>query len=145
MQKQWETQKDATEKLKASLHAAKARVNEARTQYTLLLAQYKAAAAKKKLQDTLTAQGQDSPLQLMDRLGDKIRRIEAETEAAAELSGGPAGIDLEARFAEIERRKRGDQALDQLKQKLAAGQALPGPDSAQPADRIEALKAKLKT
>jgi phage shock protein A len=143
LQKAWETQKDATEKLKASLQAQKLKVSEARTKYTLLLAQYKSAATKQKIQQSLASNGGgDSPMAAIEKLSDKIRRIEAETEVAAELGeDSPAG-DLEARFMALERRKKGDDALQLLKAKIGERKQLAGPSDR--IDRIEALKAKLE-
>lgn len=141
LQKGWDTQKAATEKLKASLQAAKLRVSEAKTKYTLLLAQYKSAATKKKLHESLSTVSDDSPMQLMERLSDKIRTIEAETEANLELGDGSVGSDLEAKFIELERRRKGDQALDLLKAKIAAGAPLGL--AAAGSSRVDELKAKL--
>jgi phage shock protein A len=140
--KRWDAQKEATEKLKISLQAAKQRVSDAKTKYTLLVAQYKAAATKKKLQETLSSSSAESPTAVIERLTDKIRRIEAETEADLEVSGEIAG-DLEAKFIALEQRKKGDQALDALKAQLAERRALPPGSETNPADRISELKAKL--
>jgi len=140
LQKGWEAQKAATEKLKASLQAAKQRVSEAKTKYTLLLAQYKSATTKKKIQETLTLGTDDSPMKLMDRLSDKIRTIEAESEANLELSGDTTGTDLDAKFVELERKKKGDQALESLKAKLGERKQL---GAASTTSRLDELKAKL--
>jgi phage shock protein A len=124
-QKGWKAQKEATEQLKTSLQATKQKVAEAKRKYTLLLAQYKSAETKKKVNETLSARCDDSPMVLMERLTDKIRKIEAEAEAALDLSGEPSDSELEARFAEMERKKKGDQALDLLKAKLAQKASAP--------------------
>jgi phage shock protein A len=118
-QKGWKAQKEATEQLKTSLQAMKQTVAEAKRKYTLLLARYKAAETKKKIHDTLSACCAESPMVLMERLTDKIHKVEAEAEAALDLSGEPGDTELEVRFAEMERKKKGDQALDLLKAKLA--------------------------
>ena len=141
LQRGWEAQREATEKLKASLQAARLRVAEAKTKYTLLLAQYKSAATKKKLHESLSAASDDSPMQLMERLSEKIRAIEAETEADLELGGANIGADLEATFVELERKKKGHQALEQLKAELADRQRLSPTVGA--GNRIDELKAKL--
>jgi phage shock protein A len=142
LHQRWEAQKTATNQLKASLQTAKQRVGEAKRKYTLLVAQYKSAETKKKLQESLNNTRGDSPLALMDKLSDRIHQIEAEAEASLELSQETSDQGLEDKFVEIERRQRGDQALEALKAKLAQQRSLPPP--AQPAlDPIAELKAKL--
>jgi len=142
LQKTWEAQKDATDKLKASLHAQKLKVSEAKTKYTLLLAQYKSASTKKKIQESLSVSRSDSPMVMIERLSDKIRKIEAETEVNVELGGDGVGEDLELKFIALERRKKGDEALALLKARLAERKQLPGPSVG--IERIEELKAKLE-
>lgn len=116
----WEVQKEATQKLKQSLSLAKGRVEEAKRKYTLLVAKYKTAETTQKLSQQLSSQADDSAAQMMERLNDRILRIESETEANMELVGDSDTTDLEARFAKLEKKSRGDQALAQLKEKLAA-------------------------
>ncbi len=140
LQRGWEAQKAATEKLKASLQAARARVADAKTKYTLLVAQYRSASTKKKIHDSLSVANVDSPMQMMERLSDRIRRLEAEAEVDLEL-GVPPGDELEAAFVALERKTKGDEALQLLKQKLAERRQLP--DRSGATERIEALKAKL--
>ncbi len=119
VQKAWESQRAATEKLKASLQTSKERIADAKRKYTLMVAQYKSAETNKKVQDSLSEHARNSPAAMMERLNDKIRTIEAETEAALELTGDAGGAELEAKFADLERGKRGEQALESLKAKLA--------------------------
>lgn len=119
----WEAQKEATQKLKQSLSQAKGRVEEAKRKYTLLVARYKTAETTQKLSQKLSAD--DSAAQMMERLNDRILKIESETEASMELVGDNDTADLEARFAKLEKKSRGDQALAQLKEKLAATDTAP--------------------
>ncbi len=142
LQKSWEAQKSATEKLKASLQAQKLKVAEAKTKFTLLVAQYRSAATRKKIQETLSVAHEGSPMVMIERLSDKIRKIEAETEVNEELGGEGLGEDLEAKFMALERRKKGDEALALLKAKLAEPRRLAGPSAG--IERIEELKAKLE-
>ena len=125
LQKAWKGQQAATEKLKASLQTTKQRISEAKRKYTLLLAQYKSAETTKKVHDTLATGATESPMVLMERLSEKIRKIEAETEAAMEISGESGDLDLERKFAQLEKAKRGSVALDALKAKLAEKSAHP--------------------
>jgi phage shock protein A len=140
LQKGWEAQKNATETLKASLHSTQTRVAEAKTKYNLLLAQYRSATAKKKVSESMSVKTDDSPMMLMDRLSDRIRQIEAETEVNLELSG-VAATDLETKFVELERAEKGEAALQLLKARLTEQRRLA--DQSGSASRIEELKAKL--
>lgn len=135
----WEAQHAEAARLKADLEAAKKRVDEAKASFSLIVARHKSAVARKNIADRTSAGGEDSAARLMERLNEKILRIEAETEAQLELTGEGLGDDLEARFVELDRRRRGDRALEELKASLAAGSTaeLPAPS------RVDELKAKL--
>ncbi len=99
----WRAQKDATAKLKDSLKLAKTRMDEARRKYTLLLAQYKSAETKRKIQSSLNQANAESPLQLMAQLEERIQSVEAEAEAELALSSDSVDADIEAQFAQIDR------------------------------------------
>jgi len=114
----WKSQKDAAERLKSNLGQAKTRIEEAKRQYTLLLARYRAAQTQQKLTETLAPVNDDSPMQFIENLNDKILRIEAETEANMELIGDGIASDLEEKFTQLENTQRGEQALTALKAKL---------------------------
>jgi phage shock protein A len=143
----WRAQKEATERLKESLKLARTRMDEARRKYTLLLAQYKSAETRKKIQTSLSQTSSDSPLQLMEQLEGRIRQVEAEAEAELVLSAENPDPQLEARFAELDHRRRGDEALARLKAKLAEGRSLgPGSGTGEApgsGDRVESLKKTL--
>ena len=138
----WKAQKEATTHLKDSLKLAKSRMEEARRKYNLLLAQYKSAQTKKKIQGSLDAGLSDSPLQLMEQLEDRIRNVEAEAEAQLALSAESTDVDVEARFQQIDARRRGDVALDRLKAKVAERKQLDSGESAA-GDRVSDLKRTL--
>jgi len=132
IQKSWEVQKEATMKLRTALTRAKGQVEEAKRKYTLLVAKYKTAETNKKLTQTLTSSSDNSAQQMMDRLNDRIVMIESENEANQDLMGDSNNAELEARFVQLERKSRGDDALTQLKQKLAAKE-VSSADSVSPA------------
>ena len=138
----WKAQIEATAQLKESLKVAKTRMEEARRKYTLLLAQYKSAETKKKIQSTLNQTSDDSPFQLMAQLEEKIRNVEAEAEAELVLAGDAVDTDIEAQFAQIDRRRKGDAALAELKAKLEERKELSEGAEAAPG-RIEDLKKTL--
>jgi phage shock protein A len=83
-----EAQHHATERLKASLQATRRRVGDAQRQYTLLLAQYRAADAARRVQKSLGGAGSSSAA-LVERLSEKISRLEAEAEAYLEVGSAP--------------------------------------------------------
>ena len=123
LEKAWKGQHDATEKLKGQLQGTRERIDEAKRKYTLMVAQYKTAQTTKSVNESLSDPCANSATAMMERLDQKIRIIEAETEAASELSGATTDADLEAKFAAMERSKRGESALDALKAKLAVKSA----------------------
>lgn len=115
----WKCQHAATEKLKSQLYVSKERIEEARRKYTLMVAQYKTAQTAKRLNESLSDPSASSAIAMLERLDQKIRILEADTEATAELSDATTDGSLEASFAAIDRTRRGDAALDALKEKLA--------------------------
>ena len=120
----WKNQKEASERLKSNLGQAKTRVEEAKRQYTLLLARYRAAQTQKKLTETLSPVANESPMHFIENLNDKILKIEAETEANMELIGDGANSDVEQKFAQLEKAHQGDQALLALKAKLESAKQI---------------------
>jgi phage shock protein A len=137
----WEAQKTATVSLKESLKIAKTRMEEARRKYNLLLAQYKSVQTKQKIQKSLSASTTESPMQIMEALEEKIRVMEAETEAQLELEPGGASLDIEAQFVKIDRKRKGDEALAELRAKIEERKQIPA--DAQDADRVSELKKTL--
>ena len=136
LQEGWETQQQVSEKLKSSLKAAKRQVEETRRTSTLSVARYESAQARKNIADILTSQHGASPAELVEKLDDKIRLLEAETEVQTELGDGTSS--LESRFRELENRRRGDEGLTALKALLEENKKLPTSSS-----RIDELKARL--
>jgi phage shock protein A len=119
LQKRCAAQESETAKLKGALSVARQRVGELKRQHAVLVARYDSAQTQRKLQRSLSEGGEDSLLPLMRDLQERIDQLEAETQAELEISGESVPADLEARFAELERRDGGDEALAQLKAKLA--------------------------
>ena len=144
LQGDWETQRAAADRLKADLEAAKKRVSEAKSSFALVVARHKSALVKKSIADKTSAGADDSAAQLMERLNEKILRIEAETEAQLEMSGESLGDDLEGKFLELERKKKGDRALNELKASLAAEGSAAVDAGAGTRSRVDELKAKLR-
>lgn len=135
LQKEWEQQAATSRKLQGELKASMRKVEDAKRKYSLLLARQQSAKAQRKIAEITTDTGEQSPAQLMARLNERILRMEAETATHLDLSGEGLGEDLETKFHELERRRKGDRALEELKASLER-KKLGG-------DRVPQLKAKL--
>jgi phage shock protein A len=119
LQKRCAAQESETAKLKSALRASRHRVGDLKRQHAVLIARYESAQTQRKLQRSLSHDGEDSLLPLMSDLQERIDQLEAETQAELEVSGESVSADLETRFVELERRDNGDEALAELKAKLA--------------------------
>ena len=139
LQEGWEAQRGVSKELKSSLAAARRQVEDARRTYTLSLARYESAKARKKIADTLTSKDGDSANELVERLDDKIRQLDAETNVQLELGDGTGSSSLESRFLELETARKGDEALAALKAAIDERKSLPTPSS-----RIDELKTRLE-
>jgi phage shock protein A len=135
----WETQKRATARLRESLKLARSRMAEAGRRYNLLLAQYKSAQTKKRIQETLSDVSDDSPMAMMEALEDRIRRVEAEAEAQLALGTDVVEGDIEAQFQKLEQGRKGEDRLRRLRARLEDEGRL-GPGGS---ERIDALKRQL--
>lgn len=119
LQKTCAAQESETAKLKGTLQLARQRVAELKRQHAVLTARYDAAQTQRKLQRSLSQNGEASLLPLMRDLRERIDQLEAETQAELEISAEFVSADLEAKFAGLERRDDGEDALAELKAKLA--------------------------
>jgi phage shock protein A len=63
LQKTWQSQHAATQKLKASLQTTKEKINEAKRKYTLMVAEYRTVATAKKVHESLSPT--ESPMTMM--------------------------------------------------------------------------------
>lgn len=141
----WEQQKAAVEKLKASMHEIKQRVDKEKREYNLLLAKYNTAKSKKAISDTLTAVGSSNNRAapaLVEDLKNRIHQLEATAEAQLELANDRGGgSDLESEFAKLESKRNGDEALKALKAKMEDQQLI---GASANVDKVEELKRKLQ-
>lgn len=138
----WERQRAVSDQLRQNLRGAKGRVDQAIRDYKTQLARLQAAKASQQLVRTMTSTTAEAPMRLMDELGERILKIEAETEATLELNGqGQNQLALEQQFRDMERHNRTDDALSRLKASLNKNQLPPASDVT---TRVEELKQKLK-
>ena len=121
-QKQWEAQKTSVEHLKESLRELQKKIEEAQRKKNLLIARAKRAEAQQKIQDTIsTVSGNRSAFEAFDRMAAKVDQMEAMADASKELDNLNKEVNLERRFAELEKSdSSADALLLELKEKMKA-------------------------
>jgi len=118
-QKEFENQHASVEQLKDALRQLQAKIEEAGRKKNLLVARAKRAEAQKQIQQTMGQLGANSSFDTFDRMSQKVDQIEAEAEAAKELSSVTADQKLEDKFKELESSDAGaDKLLEDLKSKM---------------------------
>jgi phage shock protein A len=119
-QKEYESQHASVEQLKDALRQLQGKIEEAGRKKNLLIARAKRAEAQKQIQQTMGALGANSSFDTFDRMTQKVDQIEAEAEAAKELSSITADQKLEDKFKELESAEGGgaDKLLEDLKAKM---------------------------
>lgn len=133
-QKQFEGQREATEKLRASLRQLNDKIEEARRKKDLLVARQRRAEAQGQINQTLSGMGDTTAFDTFDRMAEKVDQMEAEAEAHEELAEDMTGMDLEHQFRDLESTAGADDALAALKARM--GQESKAPVSA-PAESTE--------
>jgi phage shock protein A len=140
-QKQWELQKNATDKLRGSLKLLNNKIEEAKRKKDLLIARKKRADAQKHIQETMTGISDTSVFDTFDRMAEKIEQEEAEAEAAAELAGFASGDHLADKFTSLEAGHGVDDALAALKASMGMQEETPAEDTAEELDFAELEEA----
>src|SRR3989338_4303281 len=82
----WRAQKQAVEQLKVALHKLSDKIADAKRQKNLLVARARRAEAQKTITNTMTGLSQNSALEPMSRMEEKINQMEAEADATTELA-----------------------------------------------------------
>lgn len=100
-QKEWESQKVATDNLKASLKGLSDKIEEAKRKKNLLIARAKRAEAQKSIHNTMAGLNDTSVFDTFNRIGDKVDSLEYEADAAVELDNLSQKDDLESQFDEL--------------------------------------------
>lgn len=132
---QWQKQKAAVDQLKLALRALNGKIEEAKRKKNLLIARKKRAEAQQKIQETMSGLRNASAFETFDRMAQKVDRMEAEAEAAAELNEEATGDVLAHKLAALEASHGADEDLLALKRKM--GLAPPAAPEPRPA-RVEA-------
>lgn len=115
---QWNKQKQATDQLKLALRALNNKIEEAKRKKNVLIARKRRAEAMKSIQETMSGLSDTSAFDTFDRMAQKIDQMEAEAEAAGELSEEFSGDVLRHKFAQLEATAGADADLLELKRKM---------------------------
>lgn len=116
-EEQWTAQKASVEQLKAALVQLNEKINDAKRKKNLLIARAKRAEAQKTINETMTGIGQTNAFDTIERMEEKIARMEAESEAAVELANEAVTDQLEKQFESLQITETSD-ALAALKAKM---------------------------
>jgi phage shock protein A len=124
----WETHRQETEKLKASLRDLNDKIEEAKRKKNLLLARQRRAEAQKRIANTMSSLSEKSAFEAFARMEERIEQNERQIKASAEIDEEFQGDRLAKDFKQLERTAgtmSADMQLLALKQKmgmLPAGQ-----------------------
>ena len=129
---QWQKQKTAVEQLKTALRLLKNKIEEAKRKKNVLLARKKRAEAQKAIQETMSGLNNASAFDTFERMSTKIDQMEAEAEAATELSEEYSGDTLAHKFGRLEATSGADDDLLALKRKMGVVAPEPAPAEAAP-------------
>jgi len=116
--KQWDAQSASTENLKNALRALSQKIEEAGRKKNLLIARQKRAEAQKHIHEVMTGLSDTSAFESFDRMASKVERIEAQADAAVEISQELSGDTMEERFRALESSTDVEQELHALKAKV---------------------------
>jgi phage shock protein A len=116
--KQWDAQQASTENLKNALRALSQKIEEAGRKKNLLVARQKRAEAQKHIHEVMTGLTDTSAFESFDRMTAKVEQIEAQADAAVELSQELSGGTMEQRFRALESSTDVEQELHALKAKV---------------------------
>jgi phage shock protein A len=116
--KQWDAQQASTENLKNALRALSQKIEEAGRKKNLLVARQKRAEAQKHIHEVMTGLTDTSAFESFDRMTAKVEQIEAQADAAVELSQELSGDTMEQSFRALESSTDVEQELHALKAKV---------------------------
>jgi phage shock protein A len=117
---QWEAQKASVEKLKDSLRMLNKKIEEAKRKKNLLIAKAKRADAQKKIHNAMAEVNDTSAFETWGRMSEKVDQMQAEAEAAEEMSEEVTGDQLEKKFDKLGAASgvSVDNALEELKARM---------------------------
>lgn len=133
---QWQKQKQAVDQLKTALRVLNGKIEEAKRKKNVLIARKKRAEAQKAIQETMSGLTNASAFETFDRMSQKIDQIEAEAEAAGEITEQYTGDTLAQRFGQLEATAGADEELLALKRKMGVLPPEPPPAATPPQVRV---------
>jgi phage shock protein A len=116
--KQWDAQSASTENLKNALRALSQKIEEAGRKKNLLVARQKRAEAQKHVHEVMTGLTDTSAFESFDRMASRVEQIEAQADAAVEISQDLSGDAMEQRFRALESSTDVEQELHTLKARV---------------------------
>jgi phage shock protein A len=116
--KQWDAQSASTENLKNALRALSQKIEEAGRKKNLLVARQKRAEAQKHVHEVMTGLTDTSAFESFERMASRVEQIEAQADAAVEISQDLSGDAMEQRFRALESSTDVEQELHVLKAKV---------------------------
>ena len=128
LKEQWQKQKNAVDQLKTALRLLNDKIEEAKRKKNVLIARKKRAEAQRAISETMSGLNNASAFETFDRMATKIDQMEAEAEAATELSEEYSGDTLATKFKQFEQQAGAEDDLMALKRKM--GLAPPEPEAA---------------
>ncbi len=114
----WQRQAAETDRLKESLRALNAKIEEARRKKNLLVAKQKRAEAQKRIHETMTGLSDRSAFDAFDRMAQRIEENERLALASAEVSEDLGSDHLETEFKRLEVGDDADARLIEMKRKM---------------------------
>jgi phage shock protein A len=116
--KQWDAQKTSTDNLKNALRALSQKIAEAARKKNLLIARQKRAQAQKHIHEVMTGLSDTSAFESFDRMATRVEQLEAQADAAVEISQELTGDTMEQRFRALESSTDVEQELNALKARV---------------------------
>jgi phage shock protein A len=116
--KQWDAQKTSTDNLKNALRALSEKIEEAARKKNLLIARQKRAEAQKHIHEVMTGLSDTSAFESFDRMATRVEQLEAQANAAVEISQELTGDTMEQRFRALESSTDVEQELNALKARV---------------------------
>ena len=113
----WRPQHQAVEQLKTAILSFQEQFSKAQRQKNLLVARARRAEAQKNISETLSDLKGNDPLGAFSKVEEKVNQMEAEADAAIELSKLP-GDHLSSKFEKLTTAKKQQESLSTLQSKL---------------------------
>jgi phage shock protein A len=147
----WDNARETTSKLKNQVDTLKAKLDEARTKESMLIARSQTAKAQKSISKHLNSYDADSVFAKFDKFEEKILANEAEADAMSQIAA--SSTSLEDEFKKLSSGAQVDAEFEKLKAQMAGSKQISGnatttpqlnaPSNAQVDDDLAKLKAQL--